>query len=298
MKKNLCIFVVLLFPAIVLGGCGSKISSNTILDRMGASMGAVEQFEFFGQFNLMSTSGDTIFEGLTNLNISFDGQVNLVNLENLCYLINLLVNGSGREGDTRIGAEVRSFSDYNYFRITDISVPLDLPFSLTTNNQWYKVKKSQLSGGNFLGVNPRSITNKEFQQIRDLIRDSRLFLVNHTLAEEMINGVRSYHLSTIIDRFALDEFLDQLDNITQGRLELDKQFWMRLIDGYIYDLWIAKQDYKLTRLKVGGLSTNEEDNKIIFEIELNLTHFETPIDISKPSEIQEFNLNRLFGLPF
>lgn len=260
-------------------------------------MSMVKQFEFAGQFSLTGTSGHPVFEGLGDLNISFDGRANLSSLDSFSYLINLLVYGMSGNGSTQIGAEVRSFSDYNYFKITDIVMPLGLPFSLTTDNQWYKIRRSENGNADVLGANPRLITAAELEQIRALISHSRLFLADQRMPDETVNGVRSYHLRVIVDRFALDDFLDQLNQVTHGKLKLDKSVWMRIVDGYSYHLWITKRDYQLTKLEVQDAYVDESDQEIAFSVKLNLTQFDVPVNITRPSEVMEFSLPRLFGLP-
>ncbi|OGB74204.1 hypothetical protein A2V68_00305 [candidate division Kazan bacterium RBG_13_50_9] len=286
-----------LLATLSLGGCGVKTDPAVVLDRVSQAMSLTKQAAFVGQFNLSGDPEHNLFEGLSELSVRFEGRADLASLNGLQYLISLLVNGSSAEGSTRIGAEVRSFPDYNYFRITDVAIPLDLPFALTTDNKWYKVKRSSDSGANVLGSNPRLISDEEWEQVRGLIGSSRLFLTDQLLPDETVNGTRSYHLKVIIDRFALVGFLDQLDAITRGKLQLDRAAWMKLVDGYNYDLWITKRGYRLTRLKVAGTYIGDELRQVDFDLSLNLTNFDTPVEVTRPSEVEDFSLQRLFGLP-
>ena len=295
MKQNKCLVLSVLIITIGLSGCGSAVSPELILNNMHRSMSTMEQFEFSSSINLSGYSQE-ILEGLTQLDLSVNGRIKMTSLTDLQYLISLMINGQSNDGATRIGAEVKSFSDYNYFRMTDISLPLGLPFSLIADDQWYKVKKSSSDDSNVLGTT-RSITDNEFNKIRTLISNSSLFSTQQLLPDQTVNGVRSYHLQVTINESSWNKFLSQLDGIVDDGLRADTKQLTQLLNKYNYDLWITRQDFKLTKIVTKGVYPGTNDDMIDFEIEINLTGFNTPVDIVRPSEVQEFKLDNLFGLP-
>jgi len=294
--QKLCITISIILLALVLSGCGTKTSPGFVLDQMMISMSTIEQMEFSGEFSLESDTNQTILGDLSDLTIKLDGKIDLVDFENLKYLVNFLVDGVGMDGATRLGAEVRSFADYNYFRITDISTPLNLPFSLTTDNNWYKVKKSVSNNDNVLGVNPRLFTNEEFNQVCQLFKENQLFVPYKILPDATVNGMRSYHIIASIDQKALDRFIDQIDIITNNKLVFDKLFVSQLLSNYQYNLWITKNDYKVTKLQISGLYVAKESGNLNFDAEVNLIRFDIPMDIAIPSNVQDFNLDSFLSL--
>lgn len=279
-----------------LSGCGSAISPEVVLDNMHKSMSVVEQFEFSGNIDLSGDLQEEILNGLTQLVVSIDGKIKMASLADLQYLISLMVDGQGSDGATRIGAEVKSFSDYNYFRMIDISLPLGLPFSLIADDQWYKVKKSYNDDPNVLGAT-RSITNVEFNQIKNLISNNSLFSIKQSLPEQTVNGVRSHHLLVTINESSWNELLSQLNSSISNGSKINTRQLIQLLGEYEYDLWITRQDHKLTRIATKGVYINDNDNLINFEIEINLTGFNVPVEIVRPSEVHEYQLDNLFGLP-
>ena len=296
MQQNKYFVFSVLLITLGLGGCGSTISPELVLNNMHKSMSVVEQFEFSSSVGLSGYSQEEILEGLTQLDLSVSGKIRMASLTDLQYLIDLMVNGKSDDGVTRIGAEVKSFSDYNYFRMTDISLPLGLPFSLIADDQWYKIKKSFDSDSNVLGTT-RSITDDEFNEIRTLVNNSSLFSIQQLLPDQTINGVRSYHLQVTINESSWNEFLTQLNSIIDNGARIDTKSLTQLLGKYTYDVWITRQDFKLTKIATTGVYLDASDNAIDFEIEVNLTNFDTPVNITRPGEVQEFKLDNLFGLP-
>lgn len=291
-------FIILLIPALlILGGCGNKTDPAEVLANMNISMSEIKQVKINGQFNLLSNAGQTIFEGLSDLDIIFNSQLDLADAKDFKYSISLLVDGTGPEGSTRLGADIISLFDYNYFRITDIILPLGLPFSLTTDDNWYKVKKVTTSDENILGSNPNLLTNTEVLAIRRLISKTQFFIPLETKPDATVNGFRSHHISVILDEIVLLEFIDQLSNVTNNKLNLDKNIVQYLANDYKYDFWITKKDSKLTKAKINGIYANNND-EIVFDAEINLINFDFIADINAPSKnVEEFKLDNLFGLP-
>ena len=291
-------FLILLIPVLlILGGCENKTNPAEVLTNMSMSMSDIKQVKINGKFNLLSNSGKTIFEGLSDLDITFATQLNLADIKDFKYFANLLVDGTGPDGSTRLGADIISLFDYNYFRITDIILPLGLPFSLTTDNNWYKVKKITTSDKNILGSNPNLLTNAEVLAIRKLISETQFFIPLEIKPDVTINGFRSNHISVVFDEIVLFRFIDQLSNVTNNKLKLDKNIVKYLVNDYEYDLWVTRKNSRLTKIKVGGIYINNND-EIVFDAEINLTNFDIIVDINAPSQdIEEFKLDSLFGLP-
>jgi len=287
-----------LIATLGLTGCSSQnVNPDEVLSSMNQSMSGMEQVKVSGQFDLIGSTGQNIFEDLSDLSINLQGEFNLVDISNFKYTNNLTVEGEGEEGHTRLGAEIKSFPDYNYFRITDISIPLGLPFSLTSDNRWYKVRKNN-SGEEALGSGPHALTDTESHNLRQLIAGTNFFDPIEVFSDATVNGFRSYHLSAVINQANLADFITNLAQVTNDKIKVDQSV-IEVLANHKYDLWITKRDFRLTKLKVTGVYVSDDYGQINFDVELNLNNFDTPLDITIPSSenVQDFQLDSLFGLP-
>jgi len=289
-KINLLMIVL----PLLLGGCGVKLTPTAILERMAEVMSQVNQVEVTGQLKLTGTSDTAVLNGLRELTADFSGKIDIANLDKLAYTLNLDLTGQGAEGDTQISAEVRGMPDYTYFRIKSASTPPNLPWSLTPDNRWYKVKNPDNSAGDVLGGG-RRLTNAEGLQIRELIKNSRLFLVQTVLSPETVKGIRTYHLAVMLDRGAWGDWLDLLAAVTNDQLKPNREGALKLADNYTYDLWISQRDYHLIKLVAqGNLSPAGRSESVL---ELNLSRFDSPVSVAVPSEVKEFTIESLLQSP-
>jgi len=285
-----------LLSLLILGGCGIKTEEPPIvLGKMTQTMSKLEQLEFSGEFNLVGNSTLPLLQGLQDLQITGNGVINLTDVNNLRYLLNLIIGGKGSEGNTEIGAELRSFPDCNYFRITRIALPLGLPFSLSADNKWYQIK----SGGQnreWLG-SAQPLTNEQMQQIRALVAQSKLFNVVQKLPDETVNGTRTYHWQVAIDSEILRVLLRDWANIATLAENVDLEKWTTMLSDYNYEFWINKRDYRLMRAQIEGWYDDASSQRADFTIKINLNKFNSVAAIERPSNVQEFDLRQLLGLP-
>jgi hypothetical protein len=279
---------------LLLGGCGVKLEPAAILERMTEAMSQVNQVEVTGQLKLAGTSDTAVLNGLRELTADFSGKIDIADLDKLAYTLNLDLTGQGAEGNTQISTEVRGMPDYTYFRIKSASTPPNLPWSLTPDNRWYKVKNPDDSAGNVLGGG-RRLTNAEGLQIRELIKNSHLFLVQTVLSPETVKGVRTHHLAVMLDRGAWGNWLDALAAITNDQLKPNREGALKLADNYTYDLWISQRDYHLVKLVARGNLSSAGQSELV--LELNLSRFDSPVSVAVPSEVKEFTIESLLQSP-
>ncbi|MFA5967431.1 MAG: hypothetical protein WC805_02890 [Patescibacteria group bacterium] len=285
-----------LLSLLILGGCGVKTEEPPIvLGKMTQTMSKLEQLEFSGEFNLVGNSTLPLLQGLQDLRITGNGAVNLADINNLRYLLNLIIGGKGSEGNTEIGAELRSFPDCNYFRITRIAVPLGLPFSLSADNKWYQIK----SGGQnreWLGSS-QPLSFEQMQQIRALLAQSKLFNVVQKFPDDTANGARTYHWQVAVDNEVLRAVLLNWSNITNPTESVDLEKWTAMLSDYDYEFWINKRDYRLMRANIKGWYDDSAGQRADFTIKINLNKFSSIVAIERPANVQEFDLREILGLP-
>mgnify|MGYP001580763303 CR=1 FL=1 len=283
---------------LVAGGCGVKPEEPPVVfAKMMQVMSNLEQAKFSGEFKLLGNSNVPLFKGLKDLQISGTGEVNLADAQNTKYLLNLTISGMGDDGKTEIGTELRSFPDRNYFRITQISLPMGLPFSLAADKKWYQIK----SGGqnsDWLGFS-QPITNEQVVNIRQLIAASQLFNVVQKFPDETVGGSRVYHWQVAVDTEAVRKLLQDWSAIAQPATPIDVDKWTARLSDYKYEFWINKYDHKLSRANIKGWYDSAGEQRADFAVVINFNKFNTAVNIERPSNnnVQEFDLRQMLGLP-
>ncbi len=281
---------------LILGGCGVKSEEPAaVFAKMTQTMSQIEQLEFSGEFNILGSSTVALLQGLQDLRVSGSGRVNLTNANNIKYLLNLLITGMSSEGKTEIGAELRSFPDVNYFRLTQITMPLGLPFSLAPDNKWYQIK----SGGQnreLLGSN-QPLTPDQLQLIRGLIANTKLFNVVQKFPDETVGGTRVYHWQVAVDKAATRGLLQNWSNLTNPEDSINLEQWAAMLSDYTYEFWIGKYDHRLMRVLIKGWYDSLDQQRVEFNTQINFDRFSSIPAIERPTNVQEFNLRQLLGLP-
>lgn len=281
---------------LILNGCGVKSEEPpVVLAKMTQTMSKVEQLEFSGEFKVLGNSTIALLQGLQDLQISGSGWVNLAAANNIRYLLNLMIVGMSSEGKTEVGAELRSFPDRNYFRLTRIILPLGLPFTLSADNKWYQIK----SGGQnreLLGSS-QPLTADQMQLIRGLIANAKLFNVVQKFPDETVGGARVYHWQVAVDREATGGLLRDWTNIANPVDSVDLEKWSTMLSDYTYEFWITKYDHRLMKAYIKGWYDSPEHQRVDFTTAINFDRFNATQAIERPSNVQEFNLRQLLGLP-
>ncbi|MFH0912149.1 MAG: hypothetical protein V1807_00605 [Patescibacteria group bacterium] len=281
---------------VILGGCAVKTKEPPVVfEKMTKMMSKLEQMEFSGDFEVVGTSNLPLLQGLKDLQITGTGRTNLTDVSNVRYLLNLIISGQSQEGTTRIGAELRSFPESSYFRLTDIDVPLGLPFSLSADNKWYQIKSAG-QNKDWLGSS-QPLTNTQVQQIRVLIAQSKLFNVVQKFPDVLVGGTRTYHWQVAVGKEAVTEFFQAWAKIANPPDSLDWKNWANRIGSYQYEFWISKYDYRLMKVNVVGQYDDSLEHQMSFALTINLDRFNAAQSIDQPTNVQEFNLRQLLGLP-
>ena len=281
---------------LILGGCGIKPEEPPVVfEKMMQTMSKVEQLEFTGNFQIVGTSTLSLLQGLQDLEITGSGRVNLAKASDFRYLLNLVVSGKSSDGKTEIGAEIRSFPDCNYFKITQIVLPMSLPFSLSADNRWYQIK----SGGQnreWLGSS-QPLDDVQLQQVRALLSQSKLFNVVQKFPDETVGGGRTYHWQVAVDAEAMRGLLRDWVNLTNPTGSVDIDHWAAMLSDYTYEFWINKYDHRLMKASVKGWYDSSEHQRVDFAATVSFTKFNAIQSIERPTSVQEFDLRQMLGLP-
>ncbi|MFH1857067.1 MAG: hypothetical protein ABH836_07605, partial [Candidatus Omnitrophota bacterium] len=73
--------------------------------------------------------------------------------------------------------------------------------------------------------------------------------------------------------------------------------WANRIGSYQYEFWISKYDYRLMKVNVVGQYDDSLEHQMSFALTINLDRFNAAQSIDQPTNVQEFNLRQLLGLP-
>lgn len=286
--------VGILAGAIGLTGCGRLIDPVIVLNNMMEFSSGLKQVEFNGKFDLSGDLQSKLLSGLKNLSVASVGRIDFSSANDFRYGINLIMNGQGSDGNTRIGVEVRGLPEYNYFKLTDIIMPLGLPFSLSADNKWYKVKKAALSNESVLGRDSQPLQEAEIKQIRNLVKSNLAFIDPQSLPDAVVNNLTTYHIKAKIDPLVFADFLSQLAQIIS--YNFDQAAVVSWANESNYEFWVTKRGFNLVRLKIDHPKTSTNPSN--FTIDLQLTKLNLPINIETPSEsVPDFNLDKFLGLP-
>lgn len=287
----------LMLGLVVLGGCGVKPEEPPVVfAKMMQVMSALEQTKFSGEFKLLSNSNIPLLQGLKDLRVVGSGEISLMDVKNTKYLLNLVISGMGEDGKTEIGTELRSFPDRNYFRITQISLPMGLPFSLAADKKWYQIKSSG-QNSDWLGFN-QPATSEQVASIRQLIAQSQLFNVVQKFPDETVSGSRTYHWQIAVDVNAMRKLLQDWSGIIQPATPIDANQWAIKLSDYKYEFWINKYDHKLSRVNIKGWYDGVSEQRADFEVTINFDRMNTAVKIERPSNnVQEFDLREMLGVP-
>lgn len=282
---------------VTLSGCGVKPTAPPVVfAKMMQVMSVLEQAKFSGEFKLLGESSVPLLKGLKDLQVTGTGEVNLTDIKNTKYRLNLIISGMGEDGKTEIGTELRSFPDRNYFRITQISLPMGLPFSLAADKKWYQIK----SGGqnsDWLGFN-QPITKEQVLAIRQLIAGSQLFNVVQKFPDETVNGSRTYHWQVAVDKDAIRKLLQDWSAIVAPATPIDINQWASKFSDYKYEFWINKYDHKLSRVNIKGWYDGTLEQRADFAVMINFDKLNTAVNIERPTNnVQEFDLRQMLGVP-
>lgn len=282
---------------VLLGGCGIKPEEPpVVLSKMTQAMSQLERMEFSGDFQVIGKSTIPLFQGLQDLRIVGTGRVDLAKANNFRYLLNLIISGMGSEGKTEVGAELRSFPDTNYFRITQITMPMGLPFSLSPDNKWYKFKSTG-QNQDWLGSS-KPLTDEQLKQMRELLNQNQLFTVVQKFPDETVNGTRAYHWQVAFDLESLKTLLRNWSNIANPMTEVDVEHWATMLSNYTYEFWINKYDHRIMKASIKGWYDSKPDQRVDFTLELSIDKFNVAQNIDRPANnVEEFNLRQMLGLP-
>ncbi|MEA1909627.1 MAG: hypothetical protein U9M89_01200 [Patescibacteria group bacterium] len=299
MVRKAFIFILTIL-VITLGGCNWRLdvgspNADNVLARMTHNLSETETFAFAGDFSLNGPTSVSLFSGLSNLEIDFFGESNVSSVRNMQYGIELTLSGTGDEGATEVGMELRNFPDSDFFRIKHLSLPLSLPFTLSTDQRWYKVGSNTPESSDILGgVN--KLTNAELKELRGLISESKIFEVTEQLGDATVNGSRTFHYKVGIDSLMVEEILYKWLTITDSDKVYEVPDWVEMLKTYDYEIFINKHSFDLAQIKVSGWYLDARNQRLEFTTNIIFDRFNNRVDIPRPSDVEDFNLRSLLGV--
>ena len=285
---------------LVLGGCNWRLdikspNSESVVSRMVNNLSETKSFVFAGDFSLVGSSSVALFSGLTDLKIKFNGESNISSVEGMQYGVELTLAGTAQEGFTEVGMELRSFPDNDYFRINHLTLPLSLPFTLSTDQRWYRIKSASKDQSDFIGGVDK-LSDTKLKELRNLVSKNNFFEVEEELDDQTVNGSRAFHYKVRVDSVALEEFLYSWLLITDSD-NLDKvSDWVAMLKTYDYEIFINKHNFNLAKIKISGWYLDTKNQRLEFTTSINLDSFNGTVDIPRPNDVEDFNLRSLLGV--
>lgn len=294
------LIISLAISTLVLGGCNWRLdvqapNAESVVSHMVANLSEIKSFVFAGDFSLNGPSSVSLFSGLTNLDIKFNGESNIGSVEKMQYGIELTLKGISDEGLTEVGMELRSFPDNDYFRINHLSLPLGLPFTLSTDQRWYRIKSASPDQSDFLGGIDK-LSNAKLQEMRNLVSENNIFKVIEELDDETVNGSRAFRYKVEVDPIVLEELLYNWLLITDSDNISKVPDWVDVLKTYDYEIFVNKHDLNLAKIKISGWYLDSKNQKLEFTTNIGFDNFGSTVNIPRPNDVEDFNLRSLLGI--
>ena len=111
------------------------------------------------------------------------------------------------------------------------------------------------------GSQTASLTPQDLKKMLEIYDKHTFVKADKTFADEVVNGKSSAHFSVVVDKQKLTAFLEELKaadisgvTLTDKDIEQVKE---ATADGTTYEVWIARDTHKFTKLKVVGDSNGQ-----------------------------------------
>lgn len=313
LKKSKISLIVSLSLALVLIG-GSAFGyfyynqiPEVVVDKMSAEMAEVESFEYSGEIKTeytvrsiepFSLEEDVLITEQTGkTTVSFSGATDVLDLNNpkakFQFNIETDFNGSPQS----FGLEARTIKEAFYIQLT--SVPdigfIDLSF---LKNQWVKFDtasleefQEQLEGKDVekeLESEDEELTPEQTEQLRELVKESKIFEITEKLPVEKINEVKVRHYKYNIYEDNLVQFLIDARKIIDGETPPAEEIKelkeaMDQISSMEGEIWINKKDLFLQKITFSAdVKSNKEDMEGTISFSLQLKSHNQPVQVEAP----------------
>jgi len=297
MKAKLLLATLgLLLGSTVLTGClSSSLTADEVMQRSARALSGLNSFHYQADLELSGNLPTNLVENLTQTKIRLGGDVNSRDLSSPKFTVTAQIEAVAKGGPVSIAGELVSLADETYFKLTSLVLPTLLPVSLGADSRWYKIRHP--NGGdetNKLGTNQvAELTPEQLVKIKEVIAGHPLFVVEETYSDETVGGQRSYHYRAKLDpnnpNYVVTQLAQvmQLDNLN---INADK------LSGYVFDVWISKRSFQITRLAVSDIYLNN-GVPIGFQLDLIITRHNEALPIQAPTVSEELDSENPLFLP-
>lgn len=266
----------------------SHPAPDEVIAKFGQASSTLSTFQYEAILTLAGRLPIAIVEGAGSASIKLTGSANNQDPNNPQFTLQAILSGTASAGQFAISGDLVSVGDYTYFRMTNLSLPTLVPVSLGADSRWYKVRHVGRANPNEnkLGVLEKAtFTSEQIKQIRITLADASLFEVTEVFPDMTVNGQRSYHYRAKFKLESIENLNRQISAILST--PLTEQNLSDLSD-YQLELWINKQTFQLSQLKLAGLYQTD-GLPTDFDLTLRLSRHNEKLTITPPKESEELN---------
>jgi hypothetical protein len=331
-KILLTVISIIVGILIISGGVFAYLnyfqSSEKIFQRMVAKLMEIKSVEFSVEMkaeaetedllgdakNFIQTSQPTQNKKTANFLINFTGSSDIQNLNSPkgSFSFNIKTDALS-QGESIFGLEARIIGKVIYVKLNNVP-DLGLPFFdlKAIKNQWIKIDPEALKkqfGLEKIEAQLKEVQKKQelspeqIEKLKTVIQQAKIFKITKRLADEKIEGIKTYHYKFTIDKEELKKLLNNISQIVQGRpftekelAEFDKNFGVvELQEG---EIWVGKKDLLPYKISLTSLIKETEGEKISGKASLTLLfkNFNKPVQVDIP--ILAKPLEEIFEGPF
>lgn len=299
MDKKMILGVI--FAALVVLGGGSAFayykyttSPDYVVAKMFTADVDVTSMEFDGSMDMnFTTVASSSAPALSQkVSFGFNGGFDVKDEKDPKVSANVSVNYQGMLAKP-VSADLVYAGKSMYFRINDApDLGASLPLS-ELNGLWFSLTESDLASLTEMTatttVSPTgTLTPAQTKQVMEAVKKHKVFVLKETKADEVVNGVSTYHYVFTMDKNGLIPFMKEVAPITGETFTAEQEAQLKesleMFDTISGEIWVGKKDYMPYRLSlVFGIKPNESMSSGNMTMTMSFKNFNKAFNVTVPS---------------
>ncbi|HUT21968.1 MAG TPA: hypothetical protein VMX18_01010 [Candidatus Bipolaricaulota bacterium] len=286
MKKLSILFAIAIMVLTMSAGCGKKLAPDDVLDNMiKSSIEDVKTYRFDGVLTAKTTTPDPSGAGVeTTFKIdmtgAYDGTDKQAPKIDAALTGNIEVQGLSMN----VAGDARLLDDKTYFRLREL--PALIPLGIETNQWFYtNIDKTSTEAG------VSSLSLDHMATIQKLMQEYRIFRITEDLGSAEVNGVKTYHYKTKMDRDEFKAFMEALakqqgqEFTDKDRDDLDQV--ADNLDNMNMEMWIGQKDFFLYKLTM-SVPFKSDTEVVDLSVEMTMKDYNSNVQITAPEGALEY----------
>ncbi|MFZ5365379.1 MAG: DUF6612 family protein [Patescibacteria group bacterium] len=284
MKKLLYLLLLAAISISLIGAEGrcqrrSAMTSEQVMDRMTAAMiDSAKTFHLQGLVDVSTNTplfGSAAGGGALNFSFNLDGYVDQT--EKSAKAKSDVSGQLETQGVTISGKGKTMLADDYMYLLIEQAPAFFMPN--VERNVWTKKPFAQTE-----------LTPEEMYQLKQLLKNHRLFKVAQDFGVEKSKASTAYHYKLAFDRAEAVKYMEDWAKVKKMEVTRDMRDELEpLLDQaekIDAEIWIDQSSFYISRLKV-NMPIEEDDQQLDFSADLTLDQYNEPVEISIPADAKE-----------